>query len=132
MSYVLVEDGEIVSTTLPEVGELLDGRQVSGFNKLPPEDLAELGWLPVEDPGPPNHDPETQFVDSSLQVVDGTVVRVWVVETRPPEPEPVPALEDRISALEQELADIKTRTSAAVVTNADAAKLKAAVVGPPG
>lgn len=109
MNYALIQDGQIVNTVLPETGFLLDGRAVSGFNKLDSETLRELGWIPIEDAGPPEYDPETQRVEQTLVVGAETVIALYTVIDIPepdPVPDPGPTLEERITALEELVASL--------------------------
>lgn len=102
MSYALIEDGNIVSVGLPTVGTLPDGSQVSGFDKLEPEILSEMGYVPIEDLGRPTHDPETQIIELEYQVSDDKVTVVYTVQDKPepePEPEPVASTQEQLDAL---------------------------------
>ena len=61
MKYVKVEGNQVVSTELPEVGVLKDGRMVSGYHLLPEDVLKEEGWLPLVD-NPPAFDPSSEVL----------------------------------------------------------------------
>ncbi len=52
MAYALVENGKVITTELPRVGKLRDGRTVSNYHLLSPEVLIEEGWLPLVDNQP--------------------------------------------------------------------------------
>lgn len=87
--FVKVVANEIVETEIPESGVLPDGRQVSGFDKLPDAALKSLGWVPVADPGPPVVNEETQVVEQELVVAPtGDVAAVYTVVELPPSPDP--------------------------------------------
>lgn len=102
MTYALIEDGNIVSVGLPQIGTLPDGSQVSGFDKLEPEVLSEMGYVPIEDLGPPGHDVNTQVVEQGYEVLDDKVRVVYTVQEKPepePEPEPVASTQEQLDAL---------------------------------
>lgn len=87
--YAYVQDGAIdhLSAEPPHVGRRADGRTVSGYHLLPPSELAALGWVEVQDAGPPAHDPATQRVDRELTVTpEGGVVADYTVTELPPQP----------------------------------------------
>lgn len=63
---VRIVDGR-VATQLPEVGELSDGRRVSGYDHLPEEVLREEGWVELEDDGPPAL--EGRVIDYEREIV---------------------------------------------------------------
>lgn len=116
MSYAKVEDGEIVAFGLPETSELSDGSQVSGFDKLPEEDLKTEGWLPIEEKDPPEHDPNTQEAKASDWVVeDDKITRTWeVVDRVAPTPDAAakPSFDDRLDALEADVKALKEQLAA--------------------
>lgn len=113
MSYALIEDGNIVSVGLPTVGTLPDGSQVSGFDKLEPEILNEMGYVPIEDLGQPLHDPATQTIEREYEVSEEKVTVVYTVQDKPepePEPEPVASTQEQLDALIDKLASKGTLT----------------------
>jgi hypothetical protein len=123
-----IVDGEVVTTHLPATGILADGSHVSGYDRLPESTLKAEGWLPVDDPGPPEHNPETQTVERAYDVLKTKVNVVYTVVDLPPAPEPEP---DRVDLLEAEVADLKGRAAAAAdaASNADARAVGNAVAG---
>lgn len=50
--YILVVDGEVQGKpeALPKTKNLIDGRSVSGFDRLSDDELADLGYYPVTEP----------------------------------------------------------------------------------
>lgn len=119
MEYALVENGLVVNTNIPEVETLPDGSQVSGFDKLPPEDLKKLGWLPIQEVSAPAHDSNTQIViDDGLKVVGDKVVRQWRVDVIPPSP---PTIEDKFDSL------VGLLVTKGTITQGQANALKASV-----
>lgn len=91
----LSEDGTemLQVSSLPQVGVLPDGSQVSGFDKLDDETLKSAGWVPVDDPGQPEYDPEVHELTRNFEV-DGDKVVVNYELSNVPLPEPVPPTAD--------------------------------------
>lgn len=108
-SFARVENGVVTETELPVIGELADGSQVSNFDRLPEEELAELGWYPIEESAVPEHDPNTQNLIETLTVIDDKVLRTFSVETypEPTDDSPPGSLEARIASLEADVAELK-------------------------
>lgn len=108
MDYALVEDGVVVSTQLPSSGALPDGSQVSGFDKLDADTLRTIGWIPIDDNGPPEYDSETQWVERALEVDGDSVTAVYtthdIVVNGPVPPTDFERLQAHADAL-QDLAD---------------------------
>lgn len=125
MDYALVEKNQIVATEIPEVGVLPDGRQVSGFDKLDPEVLKPLGWLPVQDSGHPEIDPMTKRLDRKLELKAGVVTAVYTVVDLPTPAPPMASPQDQIDAITALL------VSKGVITKADVAATKVVHNPPP-
>jgi hypothetical protein len=121
-SFVKVENGEITDTEIPEVGQLEDGRHVSGFDKLPDEILADMGWVPVTDPGPPVIDEETQTVqqDYVLEEKTGEVTAVYTVTDIPVPPPPEAPIQEQVESL------FTLLVAKGLIAEADVAEIKAA------
>lgn len=104
MTYALIDNGEVSRVGLPRTGTLADGRTVSGFDLLPAATLKGLGWLPLDDPGPPEHDPATERVVRSYDVLQTKVNVVYAVEELPePPPDPIEAVQDQLDQLTWEV-----------------------------
>lgn len=94
---VRIVDGIVVREGLPETGELSDGTTVSGYPLLPPQTLADEGWLPLEDI-PPSFNPITQFLEASgYMILPNKVVKQYIVVTK--EPSEIETLKKAINAL---------------------------------
>lgn len=95
---IQVLDGEITRYSLPRTGTLSTGETVSGYHLLPPETLAQEGWLPVEDIKP-EYDAEAQvLVSDGFEILPDKVIKKYRVE---PLPEPRPDLRQQIGELQQ-------------------------------
>lgn len=104
MTLVFVRDGQVVTTRLPASSQRNDGRTVSNYDRLPEQALREDGWLPVDDPSPPAHDPDTeQVVRDGYEVGKDEVTiryRVEPIPERSPETQGVePLTDDEITRL---------------------------------
>jgi len=105
MQYAKVENGQVVSTNLPKVGKLRDGRSVSGYDLLGEEVLKSEGWLPLEE-NIPTYNNETQYLQHNGYAIEvNRVVSNYIVVDIPiPEPQPyIPTIEEK---LEQQVADL--------------------------
>lgn len=129
-TYVHVNaDGDVDNLRLPTTGTLPDGRHVSRFDLLPAETLAEAGWLPLEDTGPPDHDPDTHHATAALEVDGDRVRRVWTVEEHPPAPAPsaeeaeAAEAEEDAAAADAELAAMLGKLAAGTLTSTDRSKI---------
>lgn len=72
---IQIINGEITQYRLPKVGQLKDGRTVSGYHLLYEETLKDEGWLPLEDIQP-EYDEEIQYlVQDGYEVLED---KVWV------------------------------------------------------
>jgi len=70
---------------LPHTGVLADGRQVSGYNLLPQENLLAEGWRVVQEVKP-EYDTTTQMLkESTREIVDGEIVITYIAIERPVE-----------------------------------------------
>lgn len=127
MTYALVKDGKVVSTVLPEIGELPDGAQVSGFDKLDEETLKTAGWYPVQDAGYPDFDPETQTIERTYTISGETVIAHYVVQMLP---EPVPPEPEQASVQEQLNALSAILVAKGTISQAEASKLREKPVTP--
>lgn len=92
------DDGQVVATRLPRVGQLDDGSAVLNYPALPDDVLAAEGWRPLVDDGPPTHDQATERARRTGHVYDpdDDVVRAgWEIVDAPPPPddEPGPGVE---------------------------------------
>ncbi|MCA1781910.1 MAG: hypothetical protein ABR616_19185 [Dermatophilaceae bacterium] len=93
MTMVRVETGVVTATRLPRNGYLSDGRAVSGYDQLDAQTLYDEGWREVVDAGAPTHDPETHYVERTLEIVGDEVHAVYTVHERVPAPVPPEAAE---------------------------------------
>ena len=106
MSYAHIVDGQITAVgTLPRTGRDATGRAVSRFDRLDPDELAALGWLPIIDDGPPQLDPATQRAVRSVELVEDIPTAVYTVELLP---EPTP---DPMEQFGRRLADVEAATN---------------------
>jgi hypothetical protein len=78
-----VQDGEIVASTLPRVGYLLDGRAVSNYYALSPDVLYSEGWREIVDDGPPEYNPETHYYNRTVELIDDTVLAMYSLHEHP-------------------------------------------------
>lgn len=118
MEYVLVQNNKIVETQIPEVGILADGRHVSGFDKLDPAVLKQMGWLPVQDSGHPAIDETANMLNRKIELKNGTVVATYEVIPFPRPTPQLPTPQEQMDALTDLL------VSKGVLTKADVAATK--------
>lgn len=90
----ITDDAGKVVAVVPDVeaGPLLSDVQatvtVSNYDRLPEEELAADGWLPMIDPGRPAVDETAEQIIERYEVQDGAPVVVYDVEEIP-QPEPL-------------------------------------------
>ena len=79
--HALIVDGQIVRTGgLPDVAtRLADGLEVRGLRSAGVEHRHACGWYEVAETDPPAHDPDTQTVTSTVELVAGVPTRTWQV-----------------------------------------------------
>lgn len=110
---VQVENGVIIKWQLPKVGQLKDGRSVSGYDSLIKSDpilAKEEGWLPLED-NPPEYNPETQYlIDDGYEIFEDKVVKKYKVKDIPepiePEPSEMDILNERLDMQDMVIEEI--------------------------
>ena len=110
MAYALVQDGKIVTTNLPYVGTLPDGRRVSNFDKLDEETLKLAGWLPIIDDGPPEYDLLTQAVSRRNVVEDDRILVEYDIYEIPPPMIPEPPAPTEVEKLRAEVTTLQGLT----------------------
>ena len=109
--YAKVENNKVTSTRLPKTATLLDGRTVSGFNLLSPEQLKVEGWLPLEE-NKPAYNPETEHLTNMHYIIgEDIVTRTWDVEVLPIEPQE-PEIDYEKLALYEAIAGLQERLEA--------------------
>ena len=102
---IQVRNGKIHQRGLPIVGELKDGRTVSGYHLLDEETLKGEGWLPLEDIQP-EYNAETQYlIHNGYEILEDKVIKKYRVEDIPeqqePEPSEIDILNNKIAELEK-------------------------------
>ena len=100
---IQIINGEITQYRLPKVGQLKDGRTVSGYHLLDEETLKEEGWLPLEDI-PPLYDTKTQYlIHDGYEILEDKVTKKYKIEDIPePEPTEMDLLNKKIELLASE------------------------------
>ena len=94
--YAKIENGKIKYAPRSIV---LNGMRISNATQ---SQYAELGWLPLEVTDMPSEDGKTAI--STYTEQDGKIVQSWTMVDAPT---PEPTAEERIAALEEELAAAK-------------------------
>lgn len=111
MTYVKVENNQVVQIGLPSTGVLRDGSTVSGYDLLDEVILRNEGWLPLEE-NKPTYNAETQyleFVDYTItqdKVIANYIVKDIVIQIVD---EPV---DDERVAMAEAIIDLETRLTA--------------------
>lgn len=105
MEYVKVRGGRVVATKLPKNGQLKDGRLVSGYDRLPQEQLLNEGYLPVEEVKPILKEGEA-LGEPSYEILKDKVVKSYseTVKNQIGEIEPdetINELKKKVSELEK-------------------------------
>jgi len=102
-----IVDGQIVEVGVPRTGRLANGQMVSNYDRLPDQVLHSEGWRSIVDNGPPEHDPETESLETNYEVQsNGIPVVRYTVVAKDLSEDP---LVERVAVLEQQVRDLIKR-----------------------
>jgi hypothetical protein len=103
MSYVKVENGQIISTVLPITDILKNGKPVSGYNLLDEATLRSEGWLPLTE-NKPAFNNITQYLEFlSYTITENEVIANYIIKEIPVVPY-TPTIDEQIEQLRLEQA----------------------------
>lgn len=97
MFHVLV-DGETITYPVTVTDFRAAHPNVSMRANPAPDALADYGMFPVTPTTPPEHDPDTEDLTRSAELVDGAWVEVWTVTAAPDAAARIAAKRERIQA----------------------------------
>ncbi|MGJ0847410.1 hypothetical protein ACR77J_12035 [Tissierella praeacuta] len=112
MQLVQVKNNQIVKYRLPKVGQLKDGRTVSGYDTLMlsnPDLAKEEGWIPLEDIKP-IYNEETQYLlNDGYEILSDKVIKKYKIENIQ-EPEIIDEpIDDEKIAMAEAIIDLESR-----------------------